>query len=103
MKSLSILAFPGKIRLLFAIFGIFLAGNKAGPQVKGVESKFEKYYFIYMILGQLPVKKFWFKYFSVLGLQITKNILEKFYPGFSNLVGFPGTIPTFFKYLSEFT
>ena len=56
------------MRLLFAIFGIFLAGNRAGPQFKGVESKFEKYYFSYMILGQLPVKKFWFKYFSVLGL-----------------------------------
>ena len=39
-----------------------------GSQVKGVESKFDKYYFIDLFSGQLPVKKFWFKYFPVLWL-----------------------------------
>ena len=97
MKSLSSLTFPGKIRLLFAIFAIFLPGNRAGSQVKGVESKFDKYYFIHTILGQIFVKKFWFKYFPVLRLQITKDISEKSQLGFSNLSDFLGTNPTFFK------
>ena len=58
MKSLSFLPFPGKIRLLFALFGIFSPGNRAVSQVKGVESRFGKYYFIQTIPGQLPVKTF---------------------------------------------
>ena len=62
IKSLSSLPFPGKIGLLLAIFGIFLPENRVGSQVKGGESKFDKYYFIHTIPGQLPVKKFWFKY-----------------------------------------
>ena len=49
-----------------------------GSQVKGVESKFDKYYFIHLISGQLPVKKYWFKYFPVLQLYITKDISEIF-------------------------
>ena len=68
MKSLSHLPFPRKIRLLFAIFRIFLPGNRAGSQVKGVEARFDKFYFIHTIPGQLPVKKLWFKYFPVLRL-----------------------------------
>ena len=68
MKSLSHLPFPRKILLLFAIFRIFLPGNRARSQVKRVESKFDKYYFIHTIPGQLPVKKLWFKYFPVLRL-----------------------------------
>ena len=60
IKSLSPLPFSGKIRLLFAIFRIFLPGNTAGSQVKGVESKCDKYYFIHTIPDQLPIKKFWF-------------------------------------------
>ena len=52
------------IRLLFAVFGIFLSGNRAGSQVKGEESKFDKYLFIYMIPGQLPVKKILIQIFS---------------------------------------
>ena len=50
MKYLSLLPFPGKMRLVFAIFGIFLPGNRAGSQVKWVESKFDKYYFIHMMV-----------------------------------------------------
>ena len=68
MKPLSHLPFPGKIRLLFAIFGILLPGNRAGSQVKGKESKFGKHYFFHTTPGHLPVKKFWFKYFPVLRL-----------------------------------
>ena len=60
--------FREKLRLLFAIFGINLPGNRAGSQARGVESKFDKYYFIHTIPGQLPVKTFWFKYFPVLWL-----------------------------------
>ena len=78
MKYLSPLSFPGKIRLFFAIFGIIFAGNTVGSQAKGVESKLGKYYFIETIPCQLPVKKFWFKYFPVLQLYITKDISEKF-------------------------
>ena len=64
MKSLSPLPFPGKIRLLFALFGTFLPGNRAGSKVKGVESKFDKYYFIHTIPGQLPAKKTFVQIFS---------------------------------------
>ena len=42
-KSLIHLPFPGKIRLFFAIFMVTLPGNTSGSQVKGVESKFDKY------------------------------------------------------------
>ena len=44
-KSLIHLPFPGKIRLFFAIFRVTLPGNTLGSQVKGVESKFDKYTF----------------------------------------------------------
>ena len=49
MKALSPLSFPGKIRLLFPIFRLFLPGNRAGSEVKGLESKFDKTYFIHAI------------------------------------------------------
>ena len=52
------LNFPGKMRLLSSVFGISLPENRAGSQVKGVESKFDKYYFIHTIPGQLSVKDF---------------------------------------------
>ena len=68
MKSLPHLPFPGKIRFSFAIFEIFLPGNRAESQVKGGESKFDKYCFIHTIPVQIPVKKCWFKYFPVLWL-----------------------------------
>ena len=42
IKALSSFPFPGKILLLFTIFGLFLPENRAGSQVKGLESKFEK-------------------------------------------------------------
>ena len=58
MKPLSLLPFPRKMQLLFAIFGIILPGNRAGSQVKGVESKFDKYYFIDTNPGQLLIKTF---------------------------------------------
>ena len=67
----------GKMRLLFAIFGIFLLENRARSQVKAVESKFDKYNFIHTIPSQLPVKKNWFKYFLALWLWITNDISEK--------------------------
>ena len=53
------------MQLLFAIFGIFLPGNRARSKVKWVGSKFDKYYFIHTIPGQLPVKKLWFKYAAI--------------------------------------
>ena len=45
MKCLSPLPFQGKIRLLFAIFGIFLQGNSAWSQVKGGTIKIWKILF----------------------------------------------------------
>ena len=57
IKSLFHLPLPGKIRLLSAIFGVTLPGNTVGSQVKGVESKFDRYYFNHTVPGQLPVKK----------------------------------------------
>ena len=68
IKALSSLTFRENIRLLFAIFGLLLPGNMVGSQVKGLESKFNKSYFIHTIPGQLPVKKFWFQHFPVLWL-----------------------------------
>ena len=38
IKALSPLPFPGKMRLLFTIFGLFLPGSRAGSQVKGLEN-----------------------------------------------------------------
>ena len=52
-------------RLVFAIFRMFLPGNRVGSQVRGVKWKFDKYYFIHTINGHLPVQKIWFKYFPV--------------------------------------
>ena len=49
IEALSPLPFPGKIRLLFAIFGLFLPGNRVGSPVKGLESKLDKTYFIHTV------------------------------------------------------
>ena len=76
--SLSPLSFFGKTRFLSAVFGIFLLENRVRSKVKGKGSKFDKYYFIYTIPGQLPVTKIWFKYFPVLRLKITRDISKKF-------------------------
>ena len=56
-KALSPLPFPEKIPLLFALFGLFLAGSRTGSQVRGSESKFDISCFTHTIPGQLPVKK----------------------------------------------
>ena len=42
VKVLSPFPFPGKTRLLFAMFGLLLPGNRVRLQVKGLESKFDK-------------------------------------------------------------
>ena len=65
------------------MFGIFLPGNRAGSQVKGVKSKFDKYYFIHTIPGQLPAAT------------DHKGHLGKISTGFSYLADFLGTIPNF--------
>ena len=88
MKSLSPLPFPGKIRLLFAIFGTFLPGNRAGSKVKGVESKFDKYYFIHTIPGQLPAATDHKGHFN-------RRNFKEISTGFSYLADFLGTIPNF--------
>ena len=76
IKSLFHLPFPGKIRLLFAIFGVTLPGNTVGSQFKGVESKFDKYYFIYTVPGQLPVKKIVSNIFQFWG-QVSQRTFQK--------------------------
>ena len=48
----------GKIRLLFARFVLFLAGNRARSQFKGSGSKFDRSNFTHTIPGQLPKKRF---------------------------------------------
>ena len=68
INFLSPLPFPGKIRLLFAIFRLFLPGNRVKSQVRGLESKFDRSFFIHTIPVQLPVKKSWFKHSPVLQL-----------------------------------
>ena len=100
MKSLSPLTFLGKIRLAFAIFGIFLPGNSAGSQDEEVESKFDKYYFIHTINSHLPVKKFGSNIFQFCGYQWQRTFQKNFNRFFSNLAGFLGTITTFSKKLS---
>ena len=55
MKSLSHLLFREKCNYFLQYLGYFYQGNRAGSQFKGVESKFDKYYFIHAIPGQLPV------------------------------------------------
>ena len=42
IKALCPLSFLGKTQLLFAIFELFLVGNRVGSQYKGIETKFEK-------------------------------------------------------------
>ena len=100
MKSLSPLTFLGKIRLAFAIFGIFLPGNSAGSQDEEVESKFDKYYFIHTINSHLPVKKFGSNIFQFCGYQWQRTFQKNFNRFFSNLAGFLGTITTFSKKLN---
>ena len=46
-------------------------------QVKGLESKIDKTYFIHTIPGQFHVKQNWFQHFPVLGLQISKDTSQK--------------------------
>ena len=60
IKTLSPLAFPRKIRLLFALFWLFLAGNRPRSKVKRSEWKFEIAYFTKAVPGHVPVKKVWF-------------------------------------------
>ena len=75
INALSPLPFPGKIQLLFAIFGLLTPGNRAGSQVKGLESK--------LIPGQLPVKNFWFQhFFQFCGYRSQKTFQKKFHSNF---------------------
>ena len=57
MKTLPPFTIPAKIRLLFALFGLFLAGNRAWSQVKESKPKFDIYFFTQAIPSQLSVKK----------------------------------------------
>ena len=79
------------MRLLFAILGVTLPGNTVGSQVKGVESKFDKYYFIHTVPGQLPVKKIGSNIFQFCGYISQRTLQKNFNPDFL------GTIPTVLK------
>ena len=68
IKSLSLLFFPRKIRLLFALFRLFLARNWLWSKVEGSELKPEIAYFSKTVPGHLPVKKVSFQNFPVLRL-----------------------------------
>ena len=73
IKALSPLAFPRKIRLLFALFWLFLTGNRPRSKVKGSKSKFEIAYISNTVPGHLSVKKVWFQHFPVLRLRVPKG------------------------------
>ena len=60
INALSPLPFLGKMRLHFALVGLFLARNRVGSQVKVSDPKFDICYFIHKSPGQLSVKRFWF-------------------------------------------
>ena len=72
------LRFLGKIRLLYALFGLFVEGSRAGRQIIESESKFDISFFTHAIPGKFHVKKFWFQHSPVSRLPITKDISEKF-------------------------
>ena len=88
MKNLSLFPFPGKIRSLFAIFGIFLPGNREESQVKGVESKFDEYFFIHVIPDQLPVKSFSSNIFQFCGYRSQRTFQKNFNLDFQFWLGF---------------
>ena len=74
IKALSPLPFPEKSTITFAIFGLFLPGNRVESKIKGLESKCKF------------VKTCWFQHFPV--LQLYKGHFRKILTGFSNLVAF---------------
>ena len=78
IKALSPFTFWGKIRLLYALFGLFLEGSRTGRQIRESESNFDISFFTHAILGILPVKQFCFQHFPVSLLPITKDISERF-------------------------
>ena len=57
IKFISSLSFLGKIQC-FALFGLFLLGNRVGSHIQGVESKFDTAYFTNTFPGRLNVKHF---------------------------------------------
>ena len=72
----------GKIRLVFAVFGLFLGGNRAGSQVKRSESKFDISYFTQTIPGQIPVKKIGSITFQFCGYRSQRTFQKNFNPDF---------------------
>ena len=58
IKFISSLSFLGQIQLCFALFGLFLLGNRVGSRIQGAESKFDTAYFTNNIPGRLNVKHF---------------------------------------------
>ena len=78
MKSLFPLPFPGKIWFSFAIFGIFLRGNRAESQNKVIEPKFDKYYFIHTIPGQIPLNKIGSNIFQLCGYRSQRTFQKNF-------------------------
>ena len=82
IKALSPFPFWSKIRLLYALFGLFLEGSRAGRKIRESESNFDISFFTHAIPGKLPVKKFWFQHFPVSLLPITKDTSEKFHVDF---------------------
>ena len=74
VKALSPLLFLEKTRPLFAIFGLFLPGNRVESKIKGIESKCRF------------VKTCWFQHFPV--LQLCKGHFRKILSGFSSLAAY---------------
>ena len=74
VKVLSSLLFLEKTRSLFAIFGLFLPGNRVESKIKGLESKCKL------------VKTCWFQHFPV--LQLCKGHFRKILTRFSSLAAY---------------
>ena len=83
---------PEKTQLLFAIFGLFLPGNRVGSQLKGLESKFYKLLYI--------CNKIFVPMFSSFAAIYHKGHFRKILTGFSSLAAFLGTKLVFLKKMS---
>ena len=62
--------------ITFCNIWAILPENRTQSQVKGLESKFDKYYFIHTIPDEVPVKKFWFQFCSYRSQRLFQKIIN---------------------------
>ena len=98
IKALSPLPFPGKIWLLFALFGLFLAAKG-----RGHNWKVPNQHLTYPISPKQFFKKLLFSTFQFCGyrsFQKNKGHFRKFLTGFSSSAAFLDIMPTYLKKIS---